>query len=278
MALIGHQKRRLVRDTIASIEKYWGWYLFIFLAAAVLITYWEMQQVPSIACSTGCAVNSLTDAEQQRQYSRDLFEEYTRVLEIALLLSGFVTIFVLVRQGRSDSLLRKKQNYHEYFADLPESRITEALRSELRRLSIVEPKYFSPIVSEDAKKLLSKYEINGEHDCHGMIALSDYLNQFEEFAAAVNGGVVDDYYARDIEGFRVMTAYFAFLPCIKAMREEKQKSMRELETKGNIPIRTHTFNELELLAKRWREEREEEWKKFKKDESALHDARPRAGS
>ena len=66
MALIGHQKRRLVRDTIASIEKYWGWYLFIFLAAAVLITYWEMQQVPSIACSTGCAVNSLTDAEQQR--------------------------------------------------------------------------------------------------------------------------------------------------------------------------------------------------------------------
>jgi hypothetical protein len=92
-------------------------------------------------------------------------------------------------------------------------------------------------------------------DCEGApgtaeLVIREYLNDFEEFASAINCGLVDESYAFQLEGARSLNAYYGFKVVITHWLDEDR---RIAEKRGhNSPITTNYYGELRSVADRWR--------------------------
>ncbi len=134
-------------------------------------------------------------------------EAVLRVLEVTFGALGFATLLLLWAQLRHGSTLNKRIAYHEHFHDLPTGNKVEALYGLLHRLQIPRPTANEPLSEESTKKIVDDVT---PAPATGHIVVREYLNDFEEFAAAVNCGLIDVHYAYHLEGPRTVNAYFGF--------------------------------------------------------------------
>lgn len=110
-------------------------------------------------------------------------------------------------QLRHDATLSKLLAYHDYFHDLPGTEKVNALYGALVRLKVPVPLWQAPLTESQKDLLINDTEIppNTAH-----LAVREYLNDFEEFCAAINAGLIDEDYAYKLEGTRALNAYFGF--------------------------------------------------------------------
>ena len=84
----------------------------------------------------------------------------------------------------------------------------------------------------------------------------EYLNDFEEFASAINCGLVDEDYAYQLEATRLLNAHYGFRQMVNQWHaEDKEKSER---SGGSIPVTTNYYGELRSVAERWKLRKQEE--------------------
>jgi hypothetical protein len=88
------------------------------------------------------------------------------------------------------------------------------------------------------------------------IAIREYLNDFEDFAAAVNVGLVDMDYAYHVESARVLNAYYGFEPIINHWLLEDQQKAAANRATGLAP--SDYYGELKKLAEGWKARKLEE--------------------
>jgi hypothetical protein len=155
---------------------------------------------------------------------------------------------------------RSRLAYHDYFSELPVQHKIDALNEHFSRHGWNPPTLLAAL---DDKKLLiiqqehssfSKGERikDGEQVCKQSLALVilAYLNDFEEFAAAVLENVVNKEYAYKIEASRVIRAYFCFEGFINWRRGMQLNELKTLNI-TNPPTKSELYAKLEELAREW---------------------------
>jgi hypothetical protein len=191
--------------------------------------------------------------------------EVLRVLEVLFAGLGVVGLLLVWAQLRYTATQNKLLSYHEYFGDLPSGEKVGMLYAALGRLNVNVPLWQAPLTVNDKDLILNDPTPvpNAEH------AVREYLNEFEEFAAAVNSGLVDDEYAYHIESARPVNAYFGFRELIEHWLAQDQ--MRAARMGGVLP--EVYYGELRKLAERWkrRKLREADHKAKEKEKKGVVD-------
>jgi hypothetical protein len=179
-------------------------------------------------------------------------EDFTRdkiltVLNVVVLAFGVASLLFLWAQLRHTATQDKLVAYHEYFQDLPRSSKVSALYAAMGRLNIDRPVWQKPLTTPERDVILHDDKPAPE-TAH--IAIREYLNDFEEFAAAVNSGLVDFEYAYHIESARVLNAYYGFEELITFWLLEDQQKAVANRAAGVAP--SDYYGELKKLADRWK--------------------------
>ena len=169
------------------------------------------------------------------------------VLNVVVLAFGVASLLFLWAQLRHTATQDKLVAYHEYFQDLPRSSKVNALYAAMGRLKIERPFWQKPLVAADCAAISQDTE-PAPNTAH--IAIREYLNDFEEFAAAVNSGLVDFDYAYHIEGPRILNAYYGFELLITQWHMEEQQKVAANRGVGIAP--GDYYGELKRLAEVWK--------------------------
>jgi hypothetical protein len=160
---------------------------------------------------------------------------------------GVVSLLLVWAQLRHTATLNKLLSYHQYFHDLPNIRKVRDLYRALGRCKIVVPTWHSPMSENDRTTLLADKEPAPDT---AELVVREYLNDFEEFASAINCGLVDEVYAYQLEATRALNAYYGFRQMVNHWHaEDKQLSER---SGGTIPVTTNYYGELRSVAERWK--------------------------
>jgi hypothetical protein len=169
---------------------------------------------------------------------------------------GVSSLLLLWAQLRYTAVLGKLTSYHDHFHDLPSIGKVQDLYKALGRCKVTVPTWHVPMSDGDRVKLLADAEAPpGSAE----LAVREYLNDFEEFAAAINCGLVDEDYAYRIESTRVLNAHFGFRRMVNHWHaEDKEKSER---SGGTIPVTTDYYGELLSVAERWKVRKDAEQQK-----------------
>lgn len=169
---------------------------------------------------------------------------------------GVSSLLLLWAQLRHTAVLGKLTSYHDHFHDLPSIGKVQDLYKALGRCKVAVPTWHAPMSEEDRAKLFADSE---PPPGSAELAVREYLNDFEEFAAAIKCGLVDDDYAYRIESTRVLSAAFGFRRMVNHWHaEDKEKSER---SGGTIPVTTDYYGELLSVAERWKVRKEAEQQK-----------------
>lgn len=177
----------------------------------------------------------------QAQFTRD---ELLQLLEAIFQALGVVGLILLWAQLRHTATLNKLIAYHRYFHDLPSGEKVKALYEALDRLKLKVPMWQVPFTDKETQIVLADTAPVPSAE----LAIRDYLNDFEEFAAAVNSGFVDDDYAYHIESARPVNAYYGFYAMIEHWLAEDES--RALLEGGIVPA--DYYSELRKLSVRWK--------------------------
>lgn len=166
-------------------------------------------------------------------------EQTARIVELGLLALGLLSLFLIAEQTRLTAKWNKLLSYHQFFGEL----ITSEMVSDLRKVAETcgfseEMRQLKPIHSASLECIVN----SDEH----MNTISAYLDEFEEFCAAVHAGVADHEYAYTLEATRVIRAWVVFEPFITRRRATVRYS--------------RCYLELERLGGAWLERREKEAK------------------
>jgi hypothetical protein len=120
---------------------------------------------------------------------------------------GVSSLLLLWAQLRHTAILGKLTSYHDHFHDLPSIGKVRDLYMALERCKVAVPTWHAPMSETDREKLFGDTE---PPPASAELSVREYLNDFEEFAAAINCGLVDDDYAYRIESTRVLNAHLDF--------------------------------------------------------------------
>lgn len=189
-----------------------------------------------------------------------------------LAVGSLILVWAQLRHTATNS---KIVAYHQYFHDLPSGDKTSKLYKALDRLTIQLPEWYEPLSPEDAQRIVADQPQDLDH---ASWAVREYLNDFEEFCAAVNCRLVDVDYAYHIEEPRVLRAYYGFEEVIKLWTKEENakylglvkkiaaKNGWGIEIDADLNLKPSTFYlELKKLAEEWNERKSKEmWKEAKK--------------
>ena len=160
---------------------------------------------------------------------------------------GVVSLLLVWAQLRHTATLNKLLSYHQYFHELPNIRKVRDLYKILGRCKVPVPTWHSPMSENDRNTLLADKEAPPDT---AELVVREYLNDFEEFASAINCGLVDEDYAYQLEATRALNAYYGFRQMVIHWHaEDKQLSER---SGGNIPVTTNYYGELRSVAERWK--------------------------
>jgi hypothetical protein len=133
----------------------------------------------------------------------------------------------------------------------------------MARLSIPLPTTASPLNVLQVSQIMRDTSAEGSTPrISARIICQAYMDDFEEFCAAVNAGVISESYALDLEGSRVISVFYGLRPLIDELRSEQERVNATLgmQTAGQRPMRSKYYDELERVAIRWRLKREKEHK------------------
>lgn len=175
------------------------------------------------------------------------FDKVLQVLGAVISALGVATLLVLWAQLRHTSVQDKLGAYHEYFQDLPKADKVGALYRAMGRLKIDRPLWQTPLTP--AQRDLIIKGATPEPD-KAEIAIREYLNDFEEFAAAVNVGLVDTDYVYHVESARILNAYYGFEEIINYWLLDDQQKAAASKATGVAP--SDYYGELKKLAERWK--------------------------
>ena len=165
-----------------------------------------------------CSVEQLTLANQQASCS---------VEQLAL----------TAKQLAQTAIWNKTLSYHQFFGDL----VTRELADKVRVVA-TKHKFDEAFTSLTAMSPTALTDLMADREAEGVI--SAYLDEFEEFCAAVKAGVVENSYAYGIEATRVIRAAVVFGPFILRARSGTKYSRAYLE--------------LEDLGAQWQKRRHQE--------------------
>jgi hypothetical protein len=178
--------------------------------------------------------------------------EFTRdkilaVLNVVVTGLGVASLLFVWAQLRHTATQDKLVSYHAYFQDFPRAQKVNALYASMGRLGIERPIWQNPLSAAQRDRIIADTE---PAPATTEIAIREYLNDFEEFAAAVNVGLVDNEYAYHIESSRILNAYFGFEKLIEHWLLEDQKKATENRAAGVTP--SDYYGELKRLAELWK--------------------------
>jgi hypothetical protein len=160
---------------------------------------------------------------------------------------GVVSLLLLWAQLRHTAILGKLTSYHEHFHDLPSINKVRDLYRVLARCKVAVPSWHAPMSEADRIKLFSDTEPPPDT---AELVVREYLNDFEEFASAINCGLVDEDYAYQLEATRALNAHYGFRQMVNHWHaEDKEKSER---SGGSVPVTTNYYSELRSVAERWK--------------------------
>ena len=184
--------------------------------------------------------------------------EFTRdkiisVVSVVLTGLGVSSLLFVWAQLRHTATQDKLISYHAYFQDLPRTEKVTALYVSMGRLGIDRPIWQNPLSTLQRDQIVADRVPAPES---AEIAIREYLNDFEEFAAAVNVGLVDDEYVYHIESARILNAYYGFEKLIEHWLLDDQRKATENKATGVTP--TDYYGELKRLAGLWKARKLEE--------------------
>jgi hypothetical protein len=104
-------------------------------------------------------------------------------------------------------------------------------------------------------------DIGNQERAPANILISRYLNDWEELCGAISVGVVDEEYARSMEGGRLIDAFFGYRQVIEVLRENHKTTQRAARVQNAAAPFAHVpYTELQEVAVRWHEVRHNEMK------------------
>ena len=160
---------------------------------------------------------------------------------------GVATLLFVWAQLRHTSTQSKLITYHEHFQDLPKASKVSAMYTAMARLNIERPLWQTPL-SRRQREAITGDTTPAPDTAH--IVIREYLNDFEEFAAALNCGLVDEDYAYHIENTRVLNAFYGYQELIDFWLLEDQERAARHRAAGVAP--SDYYGELKKLAERWK--------------------------
>jgi hypothetical protein len=172
----------------------------------------------------------------------------TSILQLGLVAVGLISLLLLAEQNRQISCGNAEQSkqtaswnkclsYHNFFGDLITMQMSQALRGTTDACG------FTSAMQNVEPMSANSVEDVVRDDAHSRVC-SSYLDDFEEFCAAVHAGVVDKEYAYTLEATRVIRAWIVYEPYITKRRSSVRYS--------------RCYIELQRLAATWIKRREEE--------------------
>lgn len=162
------------------------------------------------------------------------------------------------RQEKDEAVWKRVEYLHEHFQDVPRLAVTEAVRGYLCELGIRSPPAaHNPITREQAEAI--KNDKGTEARPPAEVLLTRYLNDWEDFCGAISVGVIDEGYAYEMEGNRLIHAFFGYREVINIFRETDgdDGKVRSRAT-GTPSFANKLYLELQRIALRWQKKRTEE--------------------
>ncbi len=166
---------------------------------------------------------------------------------------GVSSLLLLWAQLRHTAILAKLTSYHLHFHDLPTLSKVRDLYTVLERCQVPVPTWHSPMSESDRAKLVAD---KAAPPRTAELVVREYLNDFEEFASAINCGLVDEDYAYQLEASRLLTAHYGFRQMINHWHAEDRQISERLG--GNVPETTNYYGELRSVAERWKDRKQAE--------------------
>jgi len=228
-----------------------------------LLRYWFEILTTTAAVA---ALSFAGHATLERFRTRGLaFEDRIKLAEMLFLALGLGTATVVRAQMRQTATWNRLLSYHQFFDDIPAPHKVRALQEVLMRLGISrEVTRAAALTEAEVRKFLEDKPSDSNKGLTARRVLQAYLNDFEELCAAVNAGVVEEEYARAIEGARVINTYFGYQRFIKSLIAEE---LGQLEALNRDPAyrgpriekyRSKYYCDLKLVAIGWLQRREME--------------------
>jgi hypothetical protein len=197
-------------------------------------------------------------------------------MELTAFWVGLPALLAVLHQTRNDTRWNGVLSYHDYFDELPVQPKLDNLYKVLNICSVEIPTLLKPLSDEDFQKIETAAKPGSAETAalgglrpRGVVRA--YLNDFEEFAGAVEQGVVDEDYAYSLEGTRVLVAYFGFRAFIESDRKtDKEECKMNLKGKDIDFLVPKSYLLLETLAKRWLARRvDSDWRLSQADRKTL---------
>lgn len=179
-------------------------------------------------------------------------DQFTREVVLKLIEAivgslGVVSLLLVWAQLRHTAILARLLCYHQYFHDLPNNNKVRELYKVLDRCQVAVPKWHAPLSETDTTVLFQ--DTTSPPDTAELVA-REYLNDFEEFASAVNSGLIDEDYAYRLEATRALNAYYGFEQMVHHWHAEDKRM--SIKSGGAVPATTNYYGELRSVAERWK--------------------------
>jgi hypothetical protein len=132
-------------------------------------------------------------------------------------LSGVVGLFLVWQQIRISNVWNRANTQHALLSNLP------SLELEERLWKIVES-----LPQENRRLLPTACTIIYEDVSH-WVTIKTFLNKHEQLCAAINTGTIDDRYAYDVHGVKIVDAFLIFEAYIEFIRAKSSDATIYLE-------------------------------------------------
>jgi hypothetical protein len=188
------------------------------------------------------------------------------ISEPTFLAGGALSIILLWAQLRAASAQEHEENVwkrivclHEHFRDIPRSDRTEAVRKLLLEKfpGRERPSAHLPLTHLETAEIIG--DIGNHERATASVLISRYLNDWEDLCGAISVGLVDEDYARSMEGGRLIDTFFGFRQVIEAFREAHKKAQRAQAAQNAAMTFAHVpYTEIQDVAVRWHDIRHNE--------------------
>lgn len=166
-----------------------------------------------------------------------------------------LSVILIWAQQRDENLWKRILSYHQFFSEFPSPQRVDPLIRALQEMGISEsPNAYKPFTPEQVQRIMD--DKGGADRRRAKTLVLSYLNAYEQFCGAINMGIVDEEYARDMRGSRVIDAYFGFYEFIRRCREDQDREAAARTAEGAAePFASKLYLELQLVATSWHETR-----------------------
>lgn len=184
--------------------------------------------------------------------------EAVHIAEPVFLGMGALSIILLWAQLRETNVWNRLLSYHQFFEEVPKTPLSDGVREALTAMGIEKPPTAYMPMSKDFVEKLWLKTADGKVQPAKFLVQS-YLNEFEHFCGAISVGIVDEEYARELRGTRVIDAFFGYHEFIKKIRTEQEGDAKtRIPSASAEPFTSKYYLELQIVATRWHGRRKKE--------------------